>query len=66
MIAFTIFCLFTIFFWAAFEQAAGSLPIYTRNFTDSSADSAAPSSDKTSENKKYKSLDDAFADLEDL
>lgn len=34
MIAFTIFCLFTIFFWAAFEQAAGSLPIYTRNFTD--------------------------------
>ena len=32
MIAFTIFCLFTIFFWAAFEQAAGSLPIYTRDF----------------------------------
>jgi len=34
MIAFTIFCVFTIFFWAAFEQAAGSLPIYTRDFTD--------------------------------
>lgn len=34
MIAFTIFCIFTIFFWAAFEQAAGSLPIYTRAFTD--------------------------------
>ncbi len=34
IIAFTIFCLFTIFFWAAFEQAAGSLPIYTRDFTD--------------------------------
>ena len=34
MIAFAIFCLFTIFFWAAFEQAAGSLPIYTRDFTD--------------------------------
>lgn len=34
MIAFTIFCIFTIFFWAAFEQAAGSLPIYTRDFTD--------------------------------
>ena len=34
MIAFTIFCLFTIFFWAAFEQAACSLPIYTRDFTD--------------------------------
>jgi POT family proton-dependent oligopeptide transporter len=33
MIAFAIFCLFTIFFWAAFEQAAGSLPIYTRDFT---------------------------------
>jgi POT family proton-dependent oligopeptide transporter len=26
--------LFTIFFWAAFEQAAGSLPIYTRDFTN--------------------------------
>lgn len=34
MIAFAIFCLFTIFFWAAFEQAAGSLPIYTRDFTN--------------------------------
>ena len=34
MIAFTFFCLFTVFFWAAFEQAAGSLPIYTRDFTD--------------------------------
>ena len=34
MIAFTIFCIFTVFFWAAFEQAAGSLPIYTRDFTD--------------------------------
>ena len=34
MIAFTIFCLFTIFFWAAFEQAAGSLPLYTRDFTN--------------------------------
>jgi POT family proton-dependent oligopeptide transporter len=34
MIAFTIFCIFTIFFWAAFEQAAGSLPIYIKDFTD--------------------------------
>ena len=34
MIAFTIFCLFTVFFWAAFEQAAGTLPIYTRDFTN--------------------------------
>lgn len=34
MIAFAIFCLFTVFFWAAFEQAAGSLPLYTRDFTN--------------------------------
>lgn len=34
MIAFSIFCIFTVFFWAAFEQAAGSLPLYTRDFTD--------------------------------
>lgn len=34
LIAFAIFCIFTIFFWAAFEQAAGSLPLYTRDFTN--------------------------------
>lgn len=34
MIAFAIFSLFTVFFWAAFEQAAGSLPLYTRDYTD--------------------------------
>ena len=34
MIAFTIFSLFTVFFWAAFEQAAGTLPLYTRDFTN--------------------------------
>tara|TARA_A100001011_G_scaffold229631_1_gene237744 strand:+ start:31014 stop:32759 length:1746 start_codon:yes stop_codon:yes gene_type:complete len=34
MIVFTIFCLFTVFFWAAFEQGAGSLPLYTRDFTN--------------------------------
>ena len=34
MIVFTIFCLFTVFFWAAFEQGEGSLPLYTRDFTD--------------------------------
>ena len=34
MIAFAIFSLFTVFFWAGFEQGAGSLPIYTRDFTD--------------------------------
>ncbi len=41
MIAFTIFCLFTIFFWAAFEQAAGSMPIYIRDFTDRVLDGSA-------------------------
>ena len=34
MIAFAIFCIFTVFFWAAFEQAAGSLPLYTRDYTN--------------------------------
>ena len=34
MFAFTIFSFFTVFFWAAFEQGAGSLPIYTRDFTN--------------------------------
>ena len=34
MIAFAIFCVFTVFFWAAFEQAAGSMPIYIRDFTN--------------------------------
>ena len=34
MVVFSIFCFFTIFFWAAFEQGAGSLPIYTRDYTD--------------------------------
>jgi POT family proton-dependent oligopeptide transporter len=33
MIAVSIFSLLTVFFWAAFEQAAGTLPIYTRDFT---------------------------------
>ena len=34
MIAFSIFSFFTIFFWAAFEQGAGSLPIFTRDYTN--------------------------------
>lgn len=34
MIAVVIFSLLTVFFWAAFEQAAGSLPLYTRDFTN--------------------------------
>jgi len=33
MIAVTIFAFFTIFFWAAFEQAAGSLNIFARDYT---------------------------------
>ncbi|MFT5646427.1 MAG: POT family proton-dependent oligopeptide transporter, partial [Aureispira sp.] len=33
MIAVVIFSTLTVFFWAAFEQAAGTLPIYTRDFT---------------------------------
>ncbi len=41
MIAFGIFCIFTIFFWAAFEQAAGSLPIYIRDFTNRALDGSA-------------------------
>ena len=46
MIAFAIFCIFTIFFWAAFEQAAGSLPIYTRDFTDRLLEGGAASTFK--------------------
>ena len=34
MITFSIFSFFTIFFWAAFEQGAGSLPIFTRDYTN--------------------------------
>ena len=34
MIALTIMMVINIIFWAAFEQAAGSLPIYTRDFTN--------------------------------
>ncbi|KAA1246537.1 peptide MFS transporter [Aquimarina sp. RZ0] len=33
MIAVSIFAFFTIFFWAAFEQAAGSLNIFARDYT---------------------------------
>ena len=33
MIAVVIFSILTVFFWAAFEQAAGTLPLYTRDFT---------------------------------
>ncbi|WP_378181452.1 peptide MFS transporter [Aquimarina sp. SS2-1] len=33
MIAVAIFAFFTVFFWAAFEQAAGSLNIFARDYT---------------------------------
>ena len=46
MIAFMIFCLFTIFFWAAFEQAAGSMPIYIRDFTSRVLEGTAASTFK--------------------
>ena len=36
MIAVAIFAFFTIFFWAAFEQAAGSLNIFARDYTERS------------------------------
>ncbi len=34
MIALVIFAVFTVFFWAAFEQAASSLVIFARDFTN--------------------------------
>ena len=34
MIAVAIFAFFTIFFWASFEQAAGSMAIFARDYTD--------------------------------
>ena len=34
MIVFAIFCVFTMFFFAIFEQAAGSLQVYTDKFTN--------------------------------
>ena len=34
MIAVAIFAFFTVFFWAAFEQAAGSMSIFAADYTD--------------------------------
>ncbi len=34
MIAVTVFAFFTVFFWASFEQGAGSLVIFARDYTD--------------------------------
>ncbi len=36
MIAVTVFAFFTVFFWASFEQGAGSLVIFARDYTDRS------------------------------
>ncbi|MEO1514528.1 MAG: peptide MFS transporter [Bacteroidota bacterium] len=38
MIAVAIFAFFTVFFWAAFEQAAGSMAIFARDYTDRALD----------------------------
>src|SRR5699024_1905984 len=34
MIAVGIFAFFTVFFWAAFEQAGGSMTLFANNYTD--------------------------------
>lgn len=34
MIAVSIFAFFTVFFWSSFEQAAGSMSIFARDYTD--------------------------------
>ncbi len=34
MIAVAVFAFFTVFFWASFEQAAGSMNIFARDYTD--------------------------------
>ncbi len=41
MIAVAIFAFFTVFFWAAFEQAAGSLGIFARDYTNRVLDGSA-------------------------
>lgn len=41
MIAVAIFAFFTVFFWAAFEQAAGSMSIFAADYTARSLDGGA-------------------------
>lgn len=41
MIAVAIFAFFTVFFWSAFEQAAGSMAIFARDYTDRALDGSA-------------------------
>jgi POT family proton-dependent oligopeptide transporter len=41
MIAVAIFAFFTIFFWASFEQAAGSMAIFARDYTQRALEGSA-------------------------
>ncbi|MFT5337891.1 MAG: POT family proton-dependent oligopeptide transporter [Luteibaculaceae bacterium] len=41
IIAVAIFAFFTVFFWAAFEQAGGSMSIFARDYTDRLLDGSA-------------------------
>lgn len=43
MIAVSIFAFFTVFFWASFEQAAGSMSIFARDYTDRTLEGTASS-----------------------
>lgn len=45
-IVIAIFAFFTIFFWAAFEQAGGSMTIFARDYTDRILEGASASSYK--------------------
>jgi proton-dependent oligopeptide transporter, POT family len=46
MIAVAIFAFFTIFFWSSFEQAAGSMSIFARDYTDRMLEGTAASAFK--------------------
>lgn len=43
MIAVAIFAFFTVFFWASFEQAAGSMAIFARDYTNRALSGSAAS-----------------------
>lgn len=46
MIAVSIFAFFTVFFWSSFEQAAGSMSIFARDYTDRLLEGTAATSFK--------------------
>ena len=46
MIAVVVFAFFTVFFWAAFEQAAGSMTIFARDYTSRALEGNAASAFK--------------------